>query len=152
MIVPLTAQPKYKYITDTPTWIYHQKAAGGLTGVRVTTPGQGDPDLVQPAYMIAGLVRLTGIVDGGLFHEIAKAGKSVLVRNVDLSGAGTVASIQTVNFNDHAEVIRDILPLVQANPFVPFVLAPNEMIKAVTSLGKIGFFVSLRPNHNDGLV
>lgn len=151
-LIPFTgARGHYRVVTDTPTWLYHARSSGGLTGVRATTLVESDPEKIAPSSIIAGLVKFTDLVDGGLFHEIAKFGKSVLIRAVDLSGAGTISSIQTVNFTNPLEVIRDILPLVQASPFEPFTLAPNEMIKVVCSSSKIGFFISETPKASERL-
>ena len=149
--VPLLPnRARYNLVTVHPAWMYQSLAAGvltGFTGVRPVTAEEADPTKVDPSVVVGGLSDFTDLEDGGMFYHLAKTKRTVLVKAVDLSLSGVVASIQLVRFDDPGTVTRDIQPLMEAVPFVPFRIAPNEMIKVVSAGTRLGLFVCI----NEGI-
>ena len=132
-----------------PAWVYHKVSSGSLNGNRPTTAGIANPDLVYPNELRAGYAKFDAIdgddtIGGGRFYHLAKLKKPVMIHNVDLSGAGTISAAVTVNFNSPSDPnIRNVQSLLEASPFVPFILAPNEMLKVTSDGDEIGLLASI---------
>lgn len=142
--VPLLPnRSRYNLVTSQPSWLFHSLSVGTLTGVRPTTAAESDATLVDPSTVIGGFAEFGDLNAGGLFYHMAKIKRTVLVKDVNLTGVGVVTSMQLVRFDTPATVTRDVQALMEAVPFVPFKIAPNEMLKIVSAGTKVGVFVCI---------